>query len=127
VDFLLEHRYSELFVAALINDGYQEKIMDYTTPAHSVWIKAGQVLDLHFFVFDDLGGLHYEGEAYPSWILDGRGRIAEAEVLCLTPEAQVLFHQGYEHDENDEHDMRLLCAAFGLRLPDEYAPGKRGR
>lgn len=30
------------------------------------------------------------------------------------------FHLGYAHDENDAHDVRLLCERFGIELPDAY-------
>ena len=31
-----------------------------------------------------------------------------------------MFHLGYEHDENDVHDVILLCEAFQIAIPDEY-------
>ncbi|MFA7545419.1 MAG: aminoglycoside nucleotidyltransferase, partial [Anaerovoracaceae bacterium] len=31
-----------------------------------------------------------------------------------------LFHLGYEHDENDVHDVRLLCERFNIPIPNEY-------
>jgi lincosamide nucleotidyltransferase A/C/D/E len=120
LDVLLEQPCAAQFIAALTGDGYSEKPMDYSTPAHTVWEKEEQIVDLHLFEFGPLGNPHYEGESCPAWILDGKGRIADLEVLCLSPAAQVMFHQGYEHDENDEHDLRLLCAAFALPIPDEY-------
>jgi lincosamide nucleotidyltransferase A/C/D/E len=32
----------------------------------------------------------------------------------------VKFHAGYELDENDYHDVSVLCVRFGIALPDEY-------
>jgi hypothetical protein len=33
----------------------------------------------------------------------------------------VKFHTGYKVDENDYHDVQLLCKHFNLELPVEYA------
>jgi hypothetical protein len=38
----------------------------------------------------------------------------------LTPQVQLECHLGYEPDETDRHDMRLLAERFGLRLPRVY-------
>ena len=57
---------------------------------------------------------------YPPEGFAGRGVVAGREVACLTPEVQVLVHQGYEPDADDEHDMRLLHERFGLDLPEAY-------
>ena len=40
---------------------------------------------------------------------------------CLSTTVQVLHHLGYEPQEKDRHDMRLLRDHFGLDLP----PGLR--
>jgi lincosamide nucleotidyltransferase A/C/D/E len=32
----------------------------------------------------------------------------------------VKFHTGYPLDEDDYHDVRLLCQRFGIELPPEY-------
>ena len=31
-----------------------------------------------------------------------------------------MFHLGYEFDENDVHDVKLLCEAFHIEIPNEY-------
>ncbi len=41
-------------------------------------------------------------------------------VRCIPPEWMVKFHSGYTLDENDYHDVRLLCERFGIPLPEEY-------
>jgi len=41
-------------------------------------------------------------------------------VQCIEPESQVAFHQGYAFDENDVHDVKLLCETFGIAVPEEY-------
>ncbi|MBQ1259002.1 MAG: aminoglycoside nucleotidyltransferase, partial [Firmicutes bacterium] len=39
---------------------------------------------------------------------------------CIEPYSQVMFHLGYEFDENDAHDVKLLCEAFHIEIPNEY-------
>jgi lincosamide nucleotidyltransferase A/C/D/E len=126
IDILMECANAARFTAELERSGYMEKQMDYTTPFHRVWIYGDAIVDLHLFEFDTEGNALYEGESYPSWMLGGHGTIGGIDVLCLTPEAQLLFHQGYEHDEHDEHDVRLLCEAFHLEPPDGYAQIQEG-
>jgi lincosamide nucleotidyltransferase A/C/D/E len=121
IDILMESGNAARFTAELERSGYLEKQMEYTTPSHRVWIQGDNIVDLHLFEFDAEGTALYEGESYPSWVLGGYGVIGGMDVLCLTPEAQLLFHQGYEHDEQDEHDVRLLCEVYHLELPDGYA------
>ena len=38
----------------------------------------------------------------------------------ISPEWLVKFHTGYELDENDHQDVRLLCERFGIDMPDKY-------
>lgn len=42
------------------------------------------------------------------------------EIDCIEPASQLAFHLGYEHDENDVHDVMLLCEKYGFDVPDEY-------
>jgi hypothetical protein len=39
-------------------------------------------------------------------------------VRCLTPEVQVLVHDGYELGEKDYRELRLLHDRFGVELPE---------
>ena len=48
------------------------------------------------------------------------GKIEEIEVSCIEPYSQLLFHLGYDYDENDMHDVKLLCEVFHMELPEEY-------
>jgi lincosamide nucleotidyltransferase A/C/D/E len=32
----------------------------------------------------------------------------------------VKFHTGYKLDENDYHDVKVLCQRFGIKMPLEY-------
>ncbi|MGB9754793.1 hypothetical protein [Roseiflexus castenholzii] len=40
---------------------------------------------------------------------------------CIASEWPVRFHTGYLLDEQDYHDVKLLCEHFGFVMPVEYA------
>jgi lincosamide nucleotidyltransferase A/C/D/E len=75
---------------------------------------------IHTYTYDDQGNLLY-GLPYPRDSLDGQGTLLGYPVRCITPEWLVKFHTGYPLDENDEHDVRLLCQRFAIQLAGEYA------
>ncbi|HEX5937451.1 MAG TPA: hypothetical protein VFZ75_07170, partial [Actinomycetota bacterium] len=87
----------------------------------------GRQVDVHPVVFDDArGGGVYRTDDGGEWIypgsgFDGRGRIGERPVRCLTPEVQVLVHDGYELTEKDYRELYLLHERFGVELPARYA------
>ena len=57
----------------------------------------------------------------------GVGQVAGVRVACLTPVVQSFHHLGYDPDEKDYHDMRLLADRFGIDLPAPYrGDGVRG-
>jgi lincosamide nucleotidyltransferase A/C/D/E len=82
-------------------------------------------IDIHPVVFDAEGGGRQrqpDGSdfRYPPEGLTGTGTIAGQPVRCLTPELQLRCHLVYEPDDDDRHDVRLLCERFGLTLPAAY-------
>jgi lincosamide nucleotidyltransferase A/C/D/E len=82
-------------------------------------------LDVHPVTFDrEGGGLQRQPDGsdfrYPPEGLIGTGMIAGRTVRCLTPELQLRCHLAYEPDDDDRHDVRLLCERFGLTLPKAY-------
>jgi lincosamide nucleotidyltransferase A/C/D/E len=82
-------------------------------------------IDFHPMHFDETGYAHQQlpgGKLFTCRIdaLNGRGGIDETPVRCLTPELQLAAHLGYESDEIDRQDVRLLCDRFGLSLPQPY-------
>ncbi|MBQ8553431.1 MAG: aminoglycoside nucleotidyltransferase, partial [Alistipes sp.] len=79
----------------------------------------GRIIDLHSFEYVE-DGILYEGYTFPSDTFSGKGNIGNIEVSCINPEAQVQFHLGYEYDENDVHDVLLLCRTFNLDIPEQY-------
>ena len=70
---------------------------------------------------------------YPLEGLRGKGAIAGRAVACLTAATQVICHAGYELDDDDLHDLRLLrpapdvLEAFGARGELEPLAGGTGR
>jgi lincosamide nucleotidyltransferase A/C/D/E len=81
---------------------------------------AGRRLDVHAYTLDT-DGKNVGGVPYAAEHLTGTGVIEGRPVRCIDPASLVKFHTGYEIDEEDHQDIRLLCERFGLPLPDEYA------
>jgi lincosamide nucleotidyltransferase A/C/D/E len=84
----------------------------------------GHEVDLHAFVFDDLGNV-VEGIMYPSASLTGKGSIDGHNVKCISVEYQIKSHSGYELRDKDFKDVSALCDYFGIDYPDEYRHLKR--
>ena len=80
----------------------------------------GHLIDFHSYTFDSNGNFVF-GVAYPFDSLNGIGLINGFQVKCISPEWMVKFHTGYKLDENDYHDVKLLCQRFALKIPSEYA------
>ncbi len=79
----------------------------------------GSRVDVHSYTLDE-AGRNIFGVPYAREHLTGRGSIDGYPVRCIAPEWLVKFHTGYEIDENDRHDVGLLCERFGIELPEEY-------
>jgi hypothetical protein len=58
-------------------------------------------------------------DRWPREGLLGSGRIADADLPCITAELQIRWHIYPELDDVDWQDARLLSDRFGLELPDE--------
>ena len=120
IDLFVERKHYHDYIHVITQQGFVEVITEYTTDGHTVWKDAKQrIIDLHCFEFTD-DGIIYEGDLFPSETFSGIGKIRDLTVSCIEPFSQVMFHLGYEHDENDVHDVMLLCDAFQIAIPDEY-------
>lgn len=118
--FVDEQNYSH-FIQIIKDNGFREIKMEYTTAAHRVWKdERNRIIDLHCFSYDETGNLIYEGEHFPLNTFSGEGMIGGIKVSCIEPASQVMFHLGYEHDDNDAHDVKLLCETFHIEIPEEY-------
>lgn len=121
IDIYIEKKDAAVFIEMMISDGYSETKMEFTTNDHTAWRDGfGRTIDLHLFEFAENDTLLFENVAYPAGVLNGKGTIGGVSIRCMTAEAQLLFHQGYEHKEKDIHDVLLLCKTFGLQIPEQY-------
>ena len=101
-----EHPAGEAATAFVLNDG------------------SGRELDFHVVRFDECG------RGMPAWNSDlvfppeafaGVGIVGGTRVRSLSAEMQMRTHAGYELQESDMHDLRLLHDRFGIDYPDEVA------
>jgi lincosamide nucleotidyltransferase A/C/D/E len=121
IDIFAQKKDAKAFTEMLKLNGYCETEMEYTTNDHTAWSNSDNcIIDLHLFEFAEEGKLRFDNAIYPSDALNGKGTIGGIAVRCLTVEAQLLYHQGYEQTEKDRHDVLLLCEIFGLPIPEEY-------
>lgn len=79
----------------------------------------GHLIDIHSCSFDkennNIYGVEYTWEALQGW-----GQIGNMKVRCIRPDILVEYHTGYPQDENDFHDVKLLCEKFDLTIPADY-------
>ena len=101
IDLFVEESNSKKFIEIIKEKGFAEVTEAYTTTSHTVWKDTkGRIIDLHIINFNEQGYIVFEGEAYPPKVFSGIGKIGDKMVRCIDAENQVLFHLGYEHDEN---------------------------
>jgi len=120
LDIATPHKYVPKIRKLLEARGYKDIPRDDTREENFVLgDDSGHVIDIHSYIFDD-NGKNVFGVAYKPEQLTGSGYIAGYPVMCISPEWMIRFHSGYELDEDDFHDVRLLCEKFNLPLPEEY-------
>ena len=120
IDLFVELKNYHDFIHVIKQHGFDEVTMEYTTDSHTVWKDDKQrIIDLHCFEYTD-DGILYERDVFPIETFSGEGRIGDITISCIEPLSQVTFHLGNEHDENDVHDVMLLCEVFQIAVPDEY-------
>lgn len=121
IDLFVEKKDYPNFIQIIKDKGFYEIKMEYTTNSHTVWKDQNEkIIDLHCFEYSENGTIVYAGECFPAETFSGHGRIDEIEAACIEPYSQVMFHLGYEFDENDVHDVMLLCERFQIEVPREY-------
>lgn len=120
LDIALPHAHVPHLRALLGTRGFHEQRRNDSWECNFVLAdEAGRLLDVHSYTLD-AAGLNVGGVPYSSQHLTGRGVIGGYRVRCISPEWLVKFHTGYELDDNDWHDVRLLCERFQIAIPDEY-------
>jgi lincosamide nucleotidyltransferase A/C/D/E len=120
LDIAVEHKDVPVIRALLEARGYRDVPRDDSRDCNFVMGDGeGRLIDFHSYTFDENGKLIF-GLDYPPDSLTGSGSIDGFPVRCITPQWMVKFHSGYDLDEDDYHDVRLLCEAFDIPLPEEY-------
>lgn len=120
LDIAVEHKDVPQIRALLEARNYRDVPRDDTRDCNFVLgDDEGHLIDFHSYTFDAAGN-HVFGVAYPYASLSGTGSINWFPVKCISPEWIVRFHTGYPLDEDDYHDVKLLCERFGIKLPQEY-------
>lgn len=120
LDVAVQHKDVEIIRKLFEEKGYKEVPRDDSWECNFVLgDDKGRLLDIHSCTFDSVG-THIFGVEYPYDSLRGTGFINGIPVNCITPDWLVKFHTGYELDENDYHDVKLLCKKFGIEIPEEY-------
>lgn len=126
LDLAMPHKDVSKIRALLEARGYRDVPCDDTWECNFVLgDDEGHRVDIHTYTFDEEGHLIY-GVAYPFDSLRGAGTVNGYPVKCISPEWLVKFHSGYTLDDNDYHDVKVLCQRFGFDMPAEYAPFERG-
>ncbi len=120
LDIAVQHQDVTLIRTLLEAQGYQDVPRGDTRECNFVLGDGrGHQIDIHSYTFDAAGNLVY-GVPYPYDSLNGTGSVNGYPVKCITPEWMVKFHTGYQLDENDYHDVQVLCQRFGINIPSEY-------
>lgn len=121
LDLVVELAHVPSLIAALTAGGYE--LVAGSPPTSFVLVDAvGRQIDVHPVACDEEGGGVYRMEDGRDWIYPaagfaGRGLVGGRTVRCLTPEVQVLVHDGYELGDKDYRELRLLHERFGVALP----------
>jgi len=125
LDIALPHHFVELLKELLEQEGYKILENEVTRECNFVMRDTlGHEIDFHTYTFDEHGNNIY-GIEYAPEHLTGIGVLNGREVKTINPEWMVKFHTGYELDEDDYHDVKLLCNKFELIIPDEYKKFKK--
>jgi lincosamide nucleotidyltransferase A/C/D/E len=120
LDIALQHKDVPRLRELLAVRGYKEVPRDDSWECNFVMgDDQGHEVDIHSYTHDADGKLIF-GVAYLPESLTGAGSIQGYPVKCIPPEWMVKFHVGYELDEDDYHDVSVLCERFGIALPAEY-------
>ena len=117
----IPHAQVPLLRRLMATRGFHERPQADSRECNFVLADAGdRRLDVHLYTLD-AAGKNASGVPYAAEHLTGTGIIAGTPVSCIDRAWLVKFHTGYEVDERDYQDVRLLCERFRLPLPGEYS------
>lgn len=104
----------------LFVEGYHEIIRHDSGPLNYVLQDdKGHQIEVCTY-FKDADGYHVFAEDEVLQNLITEGSIGGQKVKCVSADCQLKFHTGYDLDEQDYLDMKLICEKFNLVLPAEY-------
>ncbi len=86
----------------------------------------GRIIDVHAYELNADGSNRF-GVPYTADHLTGEGEILGTKIRCVPVHWLIRFHTGYELDETDWHDVRLLCQEFGIAIPSSYDRFRTGK
>lgn len=100
-------------VIALLHDLGYETFEDEMPTRLDMRSKEDSRVDLHPLKFDEEGNGQQQLQdgsfgTYTAAGLKGTGIIGGRRVACLSRDLQLCFHDGYELDDDDKHDVELL-------------------
>jgi lincosamide nucleotidyltransferase A/C/D/E len=120
LDVALRHSDVNKIRGILGSRGYTELKKDDSSEYNFVLRDdAGHEIDFHSFELND-DGSNKLGVAYIADHLKGEGIIGDRLVKTIDPEWMVEFHTWYEPDEDDYHDVKLLCEKYDIPIPKSY-------
>ena len=120
LDIALPHRFVPRLRELLEARGYEDVPRFDTRDCNFVLgDDKGHLVDIHSYTFDENGNNIF-GIEYEPRHLTGTGIIDGYPVKCPPPDVMVMFHTGYDPDENDRRDVKVLCKRFGIPLPEIY-------
>ena len=123
LDVVIDATDADRFRAALIAAGWRPIFED--PPGRASFQDAkGRIVDVSITAADRYGDRwnvnRSTGRGEPDYPFDGftYGWIGGEKVPCLGPETQVFHHLGYEIEDVDTFDMKLLRDRFDVALPE---------
>jgi lincosamide nucleotidyltransferase A/C/D/E len=119
LDIAVPHEHVPKLRATLGQLGFVERLRPDSSPHNFVLATPGHSVDVHSYVLGS-DGSNVGGIGYVADDLNGQGVIDGVIVRCVRPESLIRFHTGYAPDDNDRHDVRLLCQRFGLYPPHGF-------
>lgn len=120
LDIATEHKNVPFLRKLLKKEGYEEIPRGDSTDYMFIMAdKAGHKVDVHSYTFDAKGNNIY-GIEYPLESLSGAGLIGSRTVKCIAAESVLKFHQNYAIDNDNYHDVKVICEKLNLPLPEEY-------
>jgi lincosamide nucleotidyltransferase A/C/D/E len=121
LDLVLELEHASRVIELLESLGYF--LVAGTPPKSFAMVDSrGCQVDVHPVTFNAGGGGVYQMDDGTEWVypgqgFTGRGSVDERPVRCLSPEAQVLVHAGYELTQKDYLELYLLRERFEVEPP----------